>query len=96
MVHTTNLPLGPQNSQELNVHVFTKLNYVILTKYIDKGIYTIFTNKILISHSYWYNTDCKGYVALSLFHQIYLCLNESRLGALLTDSGRLFHILGPE
>ena len=29
-------------------------------------------------------------------HLRYRCLNDPKVGAVLTDSGRLFHILGPE
>ena len=49
-----------------------------------------FTNEI------YHIPTIKGYAVLSLFHRMYLYLNVSGLGALLTDSGRLFHILGPE
>ena len=31
-----------------------------------------------------------------IFHPIYLCLKQSKVGAFLTDSGILFQILGPE
>ena len=71
--------------------------------FITTSILLNYTNNLLTTKSD--NVKCRKnwslysnvlYVALVVLQLKYLCLNAPRLGALRTDSGRVFQILGPE